>query len=69
MLTIGNVVNLILLLVVLVLAGEWSFGLYGAAAGLALAIAIIIVVIRLQRASARERRFDPTGGSPTGGAG
>ena len=66
--TIGNIVNMILLLVVLVVAGAWSFGLYGAAAGLLLAIAGVIAVLRLRRSPERDRRFDPTDGNPAGGA-
>jgi predicted PurR-regulated permease PerM len=60
---VGNVINMIVLLVVLVLAGEWSFGLYGALAGLLLAIVGLAVVIKLQRSAEDDRRFDPTGGN------
>ncbi|MBV8776957.1 MAG: hypothetical protein JO032_16875 [Alphaproteobacteria bacterium] len=64
MTTIGTVVNIIVLLVVLVLAGEWSFGLYGAAAGLILALIVIAVVIRLHRSAEGGHRFDPAGDNP-----
>jgi predicted PurR-regulated permease PerM len=60
---IGNLINMIVLFVVLVLAGEWSFGLYGALAGLLLAIVALAIVIRLQRSAEEDRRFDPTGGN------
>jgi hypothetical protein len=58
---VGNVINMVVLLVVLVLAGEWSFGLYGALAGLLLGIGVVLAVIRLLRSSEGDRRFDPTG--------
>lgn len=60
---VGNVINMSLLLAVLVLAGEWSFGLYGAGAGLLLGIGGVFAVIRLQRSAAGDRRFDPTRGN------
>jgi hypothetical protein len=64
MTTIGTVINLILLFVVLVLAGEWSFGLYGAVAGFVLAVIGLLIVVRLQRSPTGERRFDPPNGNP-----
>jgi predicted PurR-regulated permease PerM len=64
MVTIGNIVKMIVLLAVLVLAGEWSFGFYGAIAGLVLAVVVIAVVIRLQRSAESDRRFDPTHETP-----
>ena len=60
---VGTVINMILLLVVLVLAGEWSFGLYGAVAGLLLGIGGVLAVIRLQRSPEADHRFDSTRGN------
>jgi hypothetical protein len=60
---IGNVINMILLIAVLMLAGEWSFGLYGAVVGLVLGIAGDVAVLRLQRSIEDDRRFDPTRGN------
>ena len=65
--TIGNIVNMIVLLIVLVVAGGWSFGIYGAAAGLALAVAGVFVVLKLPRTPARDRRFGSTDGGSDGG--
>ncbi|HZK89932.1 MAG TPA: hypothetical protein VFC56_07285 [Stellaceae bacterium] len=60
---VGNVINMILLIAVLTLAGEWSFGLYGAAAGLLLGIAGDVAVIRLLRSTEDDHRFDSTRGN------